>query len=396
MIELRGAGKRYRKLEEPATLIRALLPHRALAKEEVWALKDLSFTVAQGETVGILGRNGAGKTTLLRLLAGVTQPTTGNVRVGGRIAPLIGLGVGFHEEMSGRENVLVNGMLLGLTAEQVHARFDQIVEFAELEDFLETPVKFYSSGMFMRLAFAVAAHIDPTVVLLDEVLAVGDARFQLKCFDRLRDLQEQGAAILLISHSMLTIRQVCERAIVLQDGRLEYDGSVEGAIDRHERGAIDPSLRAETTESVTFVSSAFSGSTADEHRVAYDEEVELDVTLRFAGRVQDPVLTVGAMTADGLFVGFNSTPPGRSWRTLEAGEVAQARMVFRARLGGGRYRLVMDVKSREAGQILARNDDLMLTVEGRTGSSGIADVGVEVDFGERVPAQASPGGPSPT
>src|SRR3954447_20987108 len=192
-IELRGVGKRYVKLDERKALLRSVLPFGGAGRDDLWALRGIDLVVEDGEIVGILGANGADKTTLLRLLAGVTRPTEGRVCVRGRIAPLISIGVGFHPEMSGRENAVMNGMLLGLTAEQATGRLDEIVEFAELEEFIDTPVKFYSTGMAMRLGFSVIMHTDPTVLLIDEILAVGDAGFHVKCFDRLRSLHAQGS-----------------------------------------------------------------------------------------------------------------------------------------------------------------------------------------------------------
>src|SRR5436309_9699332 len=187
-------------------LLRSLLPFARPERSELWALRDVDLTLGQGDVLGVIGRNGAGKTTLLRLLAGVTRPTTGEVEIRGRVAPLISVGVGFHPEMSGRENVYVNGMLLGLTRREVDARLEEIVAFAELEDFIDTPVKFYSSGMFMRLGFSVAVHSDPNILVVDEVLAVGDMAFQAKCLERMRSLQQKGTSIVVVSHSMGTIR----------------------------------------------------------------------------------------------------------------------------------------------------------------------------------------------
>src|SRR3954468_3336998 len=232
-IELRSVSKRYWKLEEQAMLLRSLLPFTRPKRSPIYALRDIDLTVGQGETLGIIGRNGAGKTTLLRLMAGVTQPTTGVVRRAGRVAPLISVGVGFHQEMSGRENVYVNGMLLGLSAKQVAQRFDEIVAFAELDDFIDTPVKFYSSGMFMRLGFSVAVHSDPRLFLVDEVLAVGDMSFQAKCLDRMRALQQAGTSIVLVSHIMSAVRLLCPRVAVLEDGRLLFDGDPETAIGEY-------------------------------------------------------------------------------------------------------------------------------------------------------------------
>jgi ABC-type polysaccharide/polyol phosphate transport system ATPase subunit len=232
-IELVGVSKRYDRLEERAMLLKSILPFTRPRRSELWALRDVSLRVERGETVGIIGHNGAGKTTMLRLLAGVTQPTTGRVRTAGRVAPLIGVGVGFHPEMSGRENVLVNGMLLGLTREEVSERFDDIVAFSELEEVVDTPVKFYSSGMFLRLGFAVAVHVEPSVLLVDEVLAVGDFAFQIKCFDRMRALQAAGTTIVIVSHSHHSVRLLCPRVIVMAHGQVQFDGDANAAIARH-------------------------------------------------------------------------------------------------------------------------------------------------------------------
>jgi ABC-type polysaccharide/polyol phosphate transport system ATPase subunit len=385
VIELRGVGKLYRKLDQQPTLIRSLVPIKGEVRQDLWALRGINLEVAPGETLGILGENGAGKTTLLRLLAGVTRPTTGRVRVEGRIGPLISLGVGFHNEMSGRENVLVNGMLLGLDAKQVLARFDQIVEFAELEQFIDTPVKFYSSGMFMRLGFAVMAHIDPTILLVDEVLAVGDARFQQKCFARLRTLREQGATIVMVSHSMYMVRQLCERAVVMKQGRIEHDGDIEEAIAQHQDRSV--SLEQASEAPAEFIDCRFREGSPTWRYAQPDEQVELDLRVRFHQRVEDPVLTVGAITDGGLFAGFVSTPQGSSWRTFEPGEEADIHVAFPARLGGSAYRLIVDLKDAVGHERLARSDDLILKVAPRDGSSGLADVCAEIEVGESRPVE---------
>ena len=199
-VELHGVGKRYWKLDEPAMLLRSMLPMRRPKRTELWALRDLDLAVGEGETVGVIGRNGAGKTTVLRLLAGVTRPTDGRVRIGGRVAPLISVGVGFHPEMTGRENVFVNGMLLGLIASRGRRALRRHRRLRRARASSSTrPVKFYSSGMFLRLGFAVAVHVDPSVLLIDEVLAVGDYAFQLKCLDRMRLLQSSGTTIVIVT-----------------------------------------------------------------------------------------------------------------------------------------------------------------------------------------------------
>ena len=190
----------------------------------LWALKDVSFDVKHGEVVGIIGRNGAGKSTLLKVLSRITEPTTGFADVYGRVGSLLEVGTGFHPELTGRENVFLNGQILGMSKADIRRRFDEIVAFAELERFLDTPVKRYSSGMYMRLAFSVAAHLEPEVLVVDEVLAVGDASFQHKCLDKMQDVGQSGRTVLFVSHNMPAVTRLCSRAVLLFDGEVQKDG----------------------------------------------------------------------------------------------------------------------------------------------------------------------------
>jgi lipopolysaccharide transport system ATP-binding protein len=189
--------------------------------EEIWALKDVSFEVEQGEVLGIIGRNGAGKSTLLKILSRVTAPTSGRVKVKGRIASLLEVGTGFHPELTGRENISLNGAILGMTSAEVKRKFDEIVAFAEVEQFIDTPVKRYSSGMYVRLAFAVAAHLESEILLVDEVLAVGDVAFQKKCLGKMGDVAKEGRTVLFVSHNMQVIAQLCEKGILLHEGKID-------------------------------------------------------------------------------------------------------------------------------------------------------------------------------
>jgi lipopolysaccharide transport system ATP-binding protein len=200
-------------------------------REEFWALRDLSFEVKPGEVVGIIGRNGAGKSTLLKVLSRITEPTKGRITLRGRIASLLEVGTGFHPELSGRDNIYLNGAIHGLTRAEINGKFDQIVDFAEVTRFLDTPVKRYSSGMYVRLAFAVAAHLEPDILVVDEVLAVGDATFQKKCLGKMREVSsKEGRTVLFVSHNLSSVRQLCSRSILLDQGRLAFDGLPGAAI----------------------------------------------------------------------------------------------------------------------------------------------------------------------
>ncbi len=192
--------------------------------DHIWALKDVSFEIRQGEVVGIIGRNGAGKSTLLKILSRITRPTKGRAEIHGRIGSLLEVGTGFHPELTGRENTYLNGAILGMNKAEIDRKFDQIVAFAEVEKFLDTPVKHYSSGMFVRLAFAVAAHLEPEILLVDEVLAVGDARFQRRCLNKMQDVGREGRTVLFVSHNMPAITRLCERTILLDGGGVVADG----------------------------------------------------------------------------------------------------------------------------------------------------------------------------
>jgi len=203
------------------------------AREEFWALKNINFEVKQGERVGIIGRNGAGKSTLLKILSRITEPTTGRVSIKGRVASLLEVGTGFHQELTGRENIYLNGAILGMTRQEIKRKFDEIVNFAEVEKFLDTPMKHFSSGMYVRLAFAVAAHLEPEILIVDEVLAVGDHEFQKKCLGKMRDVATEGRTVLFVSHNMAAVQQLCHRGIVLNEGNVTFCGTISDAVQKY-------------------------------------------------------------------------------------------------------------------------------------------------------------------
>ncbi len=202
-------------------------------EERFWALRDVSFEVKAGEVLGIIGRNGAGKSTLLKILSRITEPTEGRVEIRGRVASLLEVGTGFHPELTGHENIYLNGAILGMTHQEINRKFDEIVAFADIEKFLNTPVKRYSSGMYMRLAFAVAAHLEPEILLVDEVLAVGDASFQRKCLDKMQSVGQQGRTVIFVSHNMPAITRLCQRAVLLDGGSILRDGNAHEVVKEY-------------------------------------------------------------------------------------------------------------------------------------------------------------------
>jgi len=243
-----GERERYKALRDtltdalcaPARHLRSVLNGSAKERSVTgngdntfWALKDVSFEVKHGEVVGIVGRNGAGKSTLLKILSRITKPTEGRVRINGRVSSLLEVGTGFHPELTGRENIFLNGAILGMKRAEIQRKFDEIVAFAEIEKFIDTPVKRYSSGMYVRLAFAVAAHLEPEVLVVDEVLAVGDIAFQRKCLNKMQDVGRQGRTVLFVSHNMPAITRLCDRAILLSEGAVAKDGPVTQVVNSY-------------------------------------------------------------------------------------------------------------------------------------------------------------------
>jgi ABC-type polysaccharide/polyol phosphate transport system ATPase subunit len=214
---------------------------RAENPEEFWALKDVQFEVKRGEVLGVVGRNGAGKSTLLKILSRITEPSTGRITLRGRVASLLEVGTGFHPELTGRENIFLNGAILGMTRAEIRSQFDEIVAFAEVEPFLDTPVKRYSSGMYVRLAFAVAAHLEPEILIVDEVLAVGDRQFQQKCLGKMQSVSRgEGRTVLFVSHNLGALRNICQTGLLLRGGKVAAHGTVSEVLARYETGSVNP------------------------------------------------------------------------------------------------------------------------------------------------------------
>ncbi|MDT7041575.1 ABC transporter ATP-binding protein [Candidatus Nitronereus thalassa] len=267
--------------------------------EEFWALENINISIQKGEVVGIIGPNGAGKSTLLKVLSRIVEPTEGYADINGRIGSLLEVGTGFHPELTGRENVFLNGAILGMRKSEIYQKFDEIVAFAEVGKFIDTPVKHYSSGMYLRLAFSVAAHLEPEILLVDEVLAVGDANFQKKCLGKMNEVSKKGRTVLFVSHNMSAIRTLCNRAILLEHGRVKYDGEVFGAIKEY-HGALK---QTETTPQMGKI--VFSNIVLKDNSslsIKTSEPLEIGVTLNIWTKIDSAKLWCIIKDAEGNFV----------------------------------------------------------------------------------------------
>ena len=343
VIRVEGIGKRYRVGErESYRALRDVLSNafrsngKRAPKDFIWAVRDVSFDVKQGEVVGLIGRNGAGKSTLLKLLARITRPTTGHAELHGRIASLLEVGTGFHPELTGRENIFLSGAILGMSKAEIVRKFDEIVAFSEVERFIDTPLKHYSSGMGMRLAFAVAAHLEPEILLVDEVLSVGDASFQKKCLGKMQEVSRGGRTILFVSHNMGAVNTLCSRCILLETGRLVIDGAtpkVAAVYHAQSADAVwrDSDLRTAPrvgTGKAIFTSIALQPMTGDGSMLdAAYTGCDLEIDLTIEARQDLPASNVAVIIYDSggyRLIDVNTARKGE-FLTLKAGEVARVR-----------------------------------------------------------------------
>ena len=354
--------------DKPNPLLRVgELDHGNRDGETMWALKDVNFTVQQGEALGIIGRNGAGKSTLLKILSQVTAPTSGMVKVKGRVASLLEVGTGFQPELTGRENIYLNGAIMGMSHAEISRKFDEIVDFSGVENFIDTPVKRYSSGMYVRLAFAVAAHLDPEILVVDEVLAVGDAEFQTKCLGKMGEVSKQGRTVLFVSHNMVAIKTLCQAAILLEGGQLVSKGEVNTIIDSYLRNDTRNSSyyvipqeapRMENGEArfqtVQMIDSANNPTTT----LYLGQSFKVIITFDLFTDVKDAILEVGIVTIDGTMI-------VQSFST-DDGEIPSS-------LAKGRYKAVVELMV----QLLPRSYSLLLGIHH-------ASNGATMDFVERT------------
>lgn len=317
--------------------------------EEFWALKDLNFEVKRGDRVGIIGKNGAGKSTLLKILSRITEPTTGKVFIKGRVASLLEVGTGFHHELTGRENIFLNGAIMGMNRAEIKRKFDEIVDFSGVEKFLDTPVKRYSSGMYVRLAFSVAAHLEPEILVVDEVLAVGDAEFQKKCLGKMQDVSSsEGRTVLFVSHNLMALSSLCNKGIYLKNGQVRIQGEIEEALSQY------------TREGSELLTTEWKGNAGDEHIRIYHTKVfcedsphsfftHKNIVIEIEGEVLKPLY--------GLIVGFwlysqfdyqlayslfDDTDPSVDIKTQEKGKFVKRFMIPANTLAQGSYRIQFD------------------------------------------------------
>ena len=398
VVRVQNASKRFVIHKEKSLKERVVNFGRSQAhKEDFWALRNIDLDIGSGSTVGLIGPNGSGKSTLLKLIGGILQPTTGTVDHRGRLAALLELGAGFHPDLTGRENVFLNASILGLSRKQTESYFDGIVDFSGIEPFIDTQVKFYSSGMYVRLAFAVAVHVDPDVLLVDEVLAVGDEPFQRKCMDRIRDFQNEGRTIILVTHALDQVAELCDRAIVLEHGVAVVDGPPREAL-RHLRADFDTmrqsdierqreQAQAVAPAEVVVQAGEITGvalhddTWAPVDTIAPGASVLVTVSAQLSGRVNDAVVGIGVDTPLGQVVfGTNTKLMGVRLPPL-SGPVQLTFRLPQLWLGEGQY-TVHAALAREGGAELHRlRDAATLTVHADGRSIGFVAIDAELVSG---------------
>ena len=395
-IEFRNVKKRYRIGRSIPSLRSALTGRWRHKPEYHWAVRDVSFELFPGEALGIIGPNGAGKTTILKLLSQVTQPTSGELKINGRLSALIELGAGFHPDLTGRENVFLNGTILGMRHAQIQERFDEIVEFAGIGNYLDTPVKRYSSGMYARLGFAIAAHVDPEILLVDEVLAVGDFAFQTKCYARMDELRRRGTSLIFVSHNMEAVRRVCDRGLVMYRGEAIFQGTAAEAVIAYS-DAVRQAARASQTDVpldgglsqrvMTFDAEIKNASLLDESRQTVSllksgAGMIISIDVIFHKTVRHPIFAFFIRTKDGRLI-YNTTTDWMGVETpiFNAGDEVRVEFKVDTPLLEGDYELGVDVASEDLSCYYDRLERAVdFWVKSGDGARGLVDMSAEVDL----------------
>ena len=412
-ISVEQVGKTFRLYESPkARFTEVLHPFRKKLHRKYRALHDVSFEVGHGEIFGILGRNGSGKSTLLQIICGVMRPTSGRVGVQGRVSALLELGAGFNPEFTGRENVVLNGSIMGVSKKEMCARLPDIEAFADIGEYFDQPVKTYSSGMYVRVAFAAAIHVDPEILVIDEALGVGDAKFQHRCFERIRNFKEQGRTILVVSHSTDTLLRICNRGAVLDGGRLDFVGPIADAVHRYQDVLFSTAPKAEPSTEIQALDAdaedrivkkanynryeTRSGNRAAEvidfdfvinqvvnpQEIPPESEVELIVKIVLHESLDQVSVSFGLVTIDGINVFSTSLVMlGAPLLAGERGDIIAVRFHFHSRLAGGEYFLNLGCNRRadEEDQYLDVRRSLASVQFGRTATDGLVNLAVRAE-----------------
>jgi ABC-2 type transport system ATP-binding protein len=391
-LELTGVGKCFTKYDDVPLLLSVAKRLRARnRRSELWAIRGVDATIDAGERVGVIGRNGSGKSTLLSLLAGVTSPTEGRVVVHGSVAPLISVGVGFHPELTGRENVFVNGTILGLSRAQVEHRLDDVIDLADIGDFLDTPIKFYSSGMTVRLGFAVAVQAEPDILLVDEVLAVGDLSFQVRSFDRMREIAARGTTVVVVSHNLNAVAKLCPRTLVVDRGALRFDGPTGDALayyhdllnEPRDLDAPDDEPALQGGVAAVRGLSLLGPDGGQTSRVVTGADATFVLDVAFQEAVEAPVFGFSLVTESGAFVYGDSTALEPAAPAV-AGERRRCEIRVPLSLPTGSYIARASVNSDLGSVVLDQSAPLVFYVEGRDSVTGAADLRAHFAVGPSV------------
>jgi lipopolysaccharide transport system ATP-binding protein len=403
-IIVNNISKRYRKGTSLTNLREIFsLQQSSDTKKYHWAVKDVSFELQPGESLGIIGPNGAGKTTILKMLSQVTQPTSGEIRVRGRLSALIELGAGFHQDLTGRDNIFLNGTILGMRRSEIKQRFDQIVDFAGIGDYLDTPVKRYSSGMYARLGFAIAAHVDPQVLIVDEVLAVGDYPFQLKCYARMEELRRRGTALVFVSHNLEAVRRVCKRALVMYRGEDIFQGPAPEAVVAYSNALREAARKSEGTVPLEEgLSQRVMTFDAEIESVSFQDSKHHPVTVLQSGsvgrlvvdavfhkNVSSPIFSLIIRTPDGRVV-YDTTTQWMKIRTpdFSAGDRCRLEYNLNLPLLEGEYELGIDIAASDFSHFYDCLERAFgFSVIGSDGAQGLVDLEASVAINK-----VSPGG----
>lgn len=392
MVLVQGVSKLYRQYNRPSDRLREILPFSPPLHRDFWALREISFQVERGEVLGLVGPNGCGKSTLLQIVSGILQPTSGRVVARGRIAALLELGAGFNPEFTGRENVFLNGEIMGLSRREVERAMPSIEKFAEIGDFIERPVKEYSSGMYVRLAFATAIHVEPEILIVDEALAVGDAIFANRCIRKFDELKQRGVTVLFVSHDLGLVKQLSNRAILLLNGRMEAQGAPSDVINRYiglvlakqgepaAGGGLDASYRHGDGTSEIVSVRLLGADGGESAAVAPGEAVTVSVRCRFRRAIEDPMVGILIRTRIGMDVyGTNTRIEGTGMGSFEAGEEATVDFRFDCLLTPQEYTLTVAAQYADGSSHDWLDDVLAFRVVGGAARAGVASLRARVE-----------------